>query len=236
MKLLSEGISNPKIAKGMGQGFLPYILHLAPSTISGYNVCPHASEGCKRVCLNFAGRGRFTSVQQARIRKTKLFFENRGEFMRLLVKDLDAAERKATKLGLKAVVRLNGTSDLNWLPVILKHPNIQFYDYTKNLKYVVAVKRRMGLGLHNYHLTFSLSETNEIQARAALSIACNVAVVFRDSLPEMYMGYNVIDGTTTDLRFLDQQPVIVGLLAKGLAKKDQSGFVQSHEIITKEAV
>ena len=52
----------------------------------------------------------------------------------------------------------------------------------------------------------------------------NVAVVF-DKLPEEYLGYPVIDGDTTDLRFLDDTGVIVGLLAKGDAKKDTSGFV-----------
>jgi hypothetical protein len=40
------------------------------------------------------------------------------------------------------------------------------------------------------------------------------------------MGYRVINGLETDLRFKDSKNVIVGLLAKGKAKKDVSGFVQ----------
>jgi hypothetical protein len=52
----------------------------------------------------------------------------------------------------------------------------------------------------------------------------NVAVVF-DRLPETFLGRKVIDGTLTDLRFLDEQGVVVGLEAKGKAKTDQSGFV-----------
>jgi len=35
----------------------------------------------------------------------------------------------------------------------------------------------------------------------------------------------VVDGTETDLRFLDPQGVIVGLVANGEGKKDTSGFV-----------
>lgn len=43
-------------------------------------------------------------------------------------------------------------------------------------------------------------------------------------LPTSYMGYPVINGDETDLRFLDQKPCIVGLTAKGKAKYDTSGF------------
>ena len=59
---------------------------------------------------------------------------------------------------------------------------------------------------------------------------CNVAVVFRDKIPKSYKGYEVIDGDDSDLRFLDkfkswETGGIVGLKAKGPAKKDKSGFV-----------
>ena len=53
----------------------------------------------------------------------------------------------------------------------------------------------------------------------------NVAVVFRKELPATYLGRKVINGDETDLRFLDEKNVIVGLKAKGKAKKDTSGFV-----------
>jgi hypothetical protein len=51
-----------------------------------------------------------------------------------------------------------------------------------------------------------------------------VAAVFSE-LPETYLGKPVINGDESDLRFLDAQGVIVGLVAKGKAKKDKSGFV-----------
>ena len=94
MKLLSTG--NPKIMKGEKMGYNSYILHLAPASLSGYNTCPKATEGCKAACLNTAGRGGMfkkgentNTIQQARIRKTKMFYENRGQFMSDLVKDIE---------------------------------------------------------------------------------------------------------------------------------------------------
>jgi len=49
--------------------------------------------------------------------------------------------------------------------------------------------------------------------------------VFRDKLPKTFNTKEVINGDLTDLRFLDPVNVIVGLKAKGKAKKDYSGFV-----------
>jgi len=217
MKLLTLG--NTKTVKGEAMGYQTYIMHLAPSTLSGYQTCPMASEGCASACLNTAGRGRFTAIQEARIRKTKWFFENRESFMAQLVKDIQAAIRKSAREGFVPVFRLNGTSDIRWETVRVGQfrnimemmPAVQFYDYTKlpNRRNVPS----------NYHLTFSRSESNE----HLIPQGMNVAVVF-DSLPDVWMGRKVIDGTETDLRFLDEQNVVVGLLAKGKAKKDTSGF------------
>ena len=217
MKLLTLG--NTKTVKGEAMGYQTYIMHLAPSTLSGYQTCPMASEGCASACLNTAGRGRFTAIQEARIRKTKWFFENRESFMAQLVKDIQAAIRKSAREGFTPVFRLNGTSDIRWETVRVGQfrnimemmPAVQFYDYTK-------LPNRRNIP-SNYHLTFSRSESNE----HLIPQGMNVAVVF-DSLPDVWMGRKVIDGTETDLRFLDEQNVVVGLLAKGKAKKDTSGF------------
>jgi hypothetical protein len=51
-----------------------------------------------------------------------------------------------------------------------------------------------------------------------------VAVVF-DNLPETFKGFRVENGDLSDLRFMDNKNVIIGLKAKGKAKKDFSGFV-----------
>lgn len=232
MKLLTVG--NTKTVKGESLGYMTFIMHLAPSTLSGYNTCPMASVGCALACLNTSGRGRFASIQEARIRKTIWFFENRKTFMVQLVKDIQAAIRKANREGFVPTFRLNGTSDIRWetVPVdgfrniMEMFPTVQFYDYTKltNRRNIPA----------NYHLTFSRSEMNEADAVRMLSMGMNVAVVF-DVLPETWAGVKVIDGTETDLRFLDEKNVVVGLVAKGEAKVDDSGFVVEYATIQRKA-
>ena len=219
MKLLTLG--NTKTVKGEALGYQTYIMHLAPARMSGYQVCPMASAGCAAACLNTAGRGRFTRTQEARVRKTKWFFEDRASFLAALVKDIEAAIRKSKRENFIPVFRLNGTSDIRWETVPVANannvmdlfPEVQFYDYTKLANRTMLPK--------NYHLTFSRSEVNE---QELLTTPHNIAVVF-NKLPTTYMGREVIDGTETDLRFMDAPNVVVGLLAKGKGKKDMSGFV-----------
>lgn len=219
MNLLTESKSNSKTSKNSAE-YISALLHLSPFTTSGFNVCPMASEGCKKVCLAFAGRGLFNNVRSARIRKTQLFFNNRGEFMDLLTKDLDMLERRGYKHNKPVVVRLNGTSDLNWAPIVKKYDYIGFYDYTKIFKRLIQSR-----DYSNLHLTFSRTENNELDCFKALELGFNVAVVFRKELPEKYLGVPVINGDEHDLRFLDAKKVVVGLVAKGPAKKDNTGFV-----------
>ena len=240
MKLLTVG--NPKLVKGQKQGYLSFVLHLAPSTLSGYNVCPMASAGCAAACLNTAGRGGIfkkgestNNIQKARIRRTVMFFEQRDAFMATLVNDIKLGIKQAEKLNLVPVFRLNGTSDIRWETVEVTiggitynnvmglFPTVQFYDYTK-------LNNRRNLPA-NYHLTFSRSESNDTDVNMVIngiegirtSSDINIAVVF-DKLPATFLGRPVINGDETDLRFLDPRRVIVGLKAKGKAKKDNSGF------------
>src|SRR4051812_18854840 len=112
MKLLTA--ANVKTMKGESLGYLTAILHLAPARLSGFNTCPMASKGCAAACLNTAGRGRFTRTQEARIRKTREFFNQREQFVALLVKDILALVRRAARQNLVPVIRLNGTSDIRW--------------------------------------------------------------------------------------------------------------------------
>ncbi len=219
MKLLT--VSNPKTAKGAAQGWRTAIMHLSPASSGGINVCPHASDGCKAVCLAFQGRGNMSTVQLARVRKTEFWRDNRAEFIGTLHTDIGTHARRARKAGQLPAVRLNGFSDLPWERIapelFADYPDVQFYDYTK-------VPGRFDLPA-NYHLTFSRSECNEAHAREALRNGQNVAVVFRDTLPAEFWGYEVISGDDTDLRFLDPSPRVVGLVAKGRARHDTSGFV-----------
>lgn len=249
MKLLSTG--NPKVLKGIKQGYNTYILHLAPADLSGKEVCPKRTIGCSDACLNLAGRGGMfkrgettNTIQQARIRKTQLFFSNRNEFMTLLAKDITLAIKQSKRLGLIPVFRLNGTSDLSWekYPVKMGNvyysnifeafPNIQFYDYT-------AVLGRKVNNVANYSLTFSAKDGNERDVEQAIKQGYNIAVVFgikkTEPMPKSYLGLPVFNGDESDLRFLDPKGVIVGLYAKGKAKKDTTGFVKYPTIELKLA-
>ena len=230
MRLLSTG--NPKLLKGEKKGYMSFVLHLAPSTLSGKNTCPKATEGCKAACLNTAGRGGIFKkgettnvIQESRIRKTKMFFENRNQFIKDLVADINLGIKQAEKKGMIPCFRLNGTSDISWEKyevsngknIFQMFPEVQFYDYTK-------INNRKVSHIKNYHLTFSKADGNDMDVRLAASNGLNVAAVFR-SIPETYLGRPVINGDETDLRFLDPKGVIVGLKAKGKARKDTTGFV-----------
>jgi hypothetical protein len=224
MKLLSTG--NPKLMKGEKLGYLSFVLHLAPADLSGKEVCPKRTAGCTAACLNTAGRGGMFKkgettnvIQQARIRKTKLFFENREQFLADLEADIRLGIKQAEKKNMIPCFRLNGTSDLAWekYGIIEKFPEVQFYDYTK-------VRNRKVSHLKNYHLTFSKADGNDMDVRLVASAGMNVAAVFKE-IPSTYIGRPVINGDETDLRFLDPKGVIVGLKAKGKAKKDTTGFV-----------
>lgn len=222
MKLLSK--NNTKLLKGESQGWLTLGLSLAPFTMSGKNLCPHASPGCAASCLFSAGMGRFGNVKTARIAKAKFFNEKQSEFLAQLEKEISLAIKQATKQGKRLAVRLNVLSDIAWerLGIIEKFPGVQFYDYTKNP--FRACQFASGKLPANYHLTFSKSEVNQEAAENVLNQGGNVAVVF-NKLPETWQGKKVVNGDENDLRFLDEKNVVVGLLAKGDAKKDQSGFV-----------
>lgn len=224
-KLLST--ANPKIQKGTKLGYLSFILHLAPADLSGREVCPKRTQGCTAACLNTAGRGGMfkrgentNMIQKARIRKTQYFFENREAFLQDLEQDIVRAIKFAERRGLTPVFRLNGTSDLSWekYGIIEKFPGVQFYDYTKVLGRKVS-------HLPNYHLTFSAADGNDKDVSRAIQQGMNVAVVF-DKLPEQFEGRAVFNADDTDLRFLDPRGVVLGLKAKGRAKKDTSGFVR----------
>ena len=218
-KLLST--ANPKIQKGTKMGYLSFILHLAPADLSGRETCPKRTVGCTAACLNTAGRGgmfkkgeKTNTIQKARIRKTVQYFEQRDQFLADLEADIRKGIKMAERLGLKPAFRLNGTSDLSvekW-GIIDKFPTVQFYDYTKVLGRKVA-------HLPNYHLTFSKADGNDADVAKALEQGLSVVAVY-DEIPA-----GVPSADETDLRFLDPKGTMLGLKAKGRAKKDYSGFV-----------
>ncbi len=238
MRLLNQG--NAKTLKGEVLGYRTFGLHLSPANKSGFNVCQWASAGCRAACLDTAGRGCMSNVQNSRINKTKRFFKDNYGFMSDLRTEIAKAIISAGKKQMTPCFRLNLTSDVPWenirkgrtvnpqlvrpLNVMEEFPNVNFYDYTKGFTRMMAWLN--GKMPDNYHLTFSRSEeTSDDRIKKILSLGGNVAVVFRGSLPKTYLGFPVVDGDENDLRFKDKKGVIVGLVEKGLAKKDETGFV-----------
>ena len=102
------------MAKGEPFGYKTAILHLAPFDLSLKNVCPKASPECAAACLNTSGRGQMVSVQNARIKKTNLFWTNKNAFLQQLSLEIEQLKNRAKNQGFKFAVRLNGTSDLAW--------------------------------------------------------------------------------------------------------------------------
>ena len=221
---------NPKTIKNQSVSGLEDIviqfLNLAPSDLSGYNMCPMASIGCKKACLHTAGNPVFQAQKDmGRINRARFYMQDRPNFMKQLVRELENFVKWCKKNNKIGAVRLNTTSDISWeiFEIFEKFPTLQFYDYTKIQKR--AMKFARGEYPPNYHLTYSLNEDNYKKAIKVLKNGGNVAVVFRKDLPKTFSGYKVINGDEHDLRYLDKKNVVVGLKAKGKAKTDMSGFV-----------
>jgi hypothetical protein len=269
MKKLLNIDQNAKTVKGQIKGFLTAVLYLAPYKSSGFNVCPMAElAGCWKGCLNTAGRGgiskgskRFrtpagllpdNAIQRARIARTQLFVNDQDEFFRRLYQEIRAFIRKAERMNLTPVIRLNGTSDILWekLPckvsdnkrgihciftnIFAVFPEIQFYDYTK------IAKRFYRELPSNYYICLSYSEASPVYAarcwKARQETGCSLVTVYRDKdaisharmIAEECKQW-FVDGDANDLRFLDRAGSLVALKAKGKARKDTSGFVIGME-------
>lgn len=237
--LLADPSSNPKLAKSLKLRVLSAPLHLAPASLSGFNTCPMATNGCRAACLHTAGNPVYMAAKQkARIARTRAYFGARAAFMTVLCGEIERHKSEARRRRMRCAVRLNATSDIRFerVPVtwygetypnvMAAFPSVTFYDYTK-----IANRRDLP---PNYTLTFSLAENNERHAVTALKNGLNVAAVFgvgrNAPLPEKYkIGeqiVRVIDGDAHDYRPADPRGVIVGLRAKGKARDNASGFVR----------
>ena len=231
-----------------GSGYLSYIQYLSPA--DGYSratnerapsLCPYATKGCTVGCLGIsAGRMRFTSVQQAQVKRTRLYIKDEAGYYAVLADEILRAKRKADREGLQLSVRLNGTSDLIWenkafhvldIPfynIFEAFPDVIFYDYTK----IPLRHRQRALTTPNYHLTYSYTgeDVSVERANEYLSIGVGVSVVYTgctvDRLLKMFPSVKtIVDGDLHDMRFLDPAGSVVLLKAKGDAKRDRSGFV-----------
>ena len=206
-----------------------YAIYLSPSNLSGYNVCSHATKECKMGCLNTSGRAGIeifsgaTMISNARIKKTRLFYENTLYFLNWMMAEIRHYQKRAARMGFFFSVRLNATSDIDWANVLVDgksifqiFPEVNFYDYTKShLKFIDKPS--------NYHLTYSFTGRNIEQCKQLLSQGHNIAVVFKVKheieLPKYFMNHAVINGDLTDYRIDDAKGIIVGLKWKRIANR-----------------
>jgi len=240
--ILTKGESNAKLKKGITEKADVMLLHMLPHNKADVlmnrkvkrTLCPFAKLAeCHVACLNTAGRGGIVkrgettnAIEVARLRRSLYYLDDRENFLAQLHKEITAFMNKCKRNNKKPCIRLNGTSDIQYEYELYQgknmfehFPEIQFYDYTK-------IPTRKVAHIPNYHLTWSYSESNESYANLSEKVLDNIAVVFRTKdLPSRFKGRKVIDGDKTDMRFLDEPNVIVGLKAKGQAKKDYTGFV-----------
>lgn len=190
--------------------------------IKAFNSCPWAGF-CGKICLDTAGRGKFSNVQIARAAKTIHYVVNKSTFILELKKEIERELKKASKKGDKLAVRLNGTSDLDWIEVITDFPEINFYDYVKS-------KERFTQFLNgelptNYHLTYSYDRKNDRDPSFvlnALHSGGKIAIMKKDHENLGLTQWHQIDGDSHDLRFFDakiKRGAFVILQEKGDAKK-----------------
>lgn len=226
------GKDNVKLLKAAKKNWRGLGLSLAPAQISGWETCASRSPECTKHCLFTSGRGapNFTRkdgsnpIWMGRIFRTIWFFRGREEFISQLMSEIDRNQ--------DAAIRLNVFSDIQWerqFPEIMSSfPGTQFYDYTKHFKRMFRDRPT------NYHLTFSLHENNQKQAREVLQAGMNIAAV-TNSIGGSLFGYPVIDGDDHDLRFLDPTPCVVGLRAKGSLKRGEMIYAQDELEVVSEA-
>jgi len=207
--------SNTKIDKSMKlyPEYEASILQMLP----GKGVCVNY-KNCIKECLAFTGFSKvYKTVNQARQRRKDLFTDNLELFKKQLVKEIRNQVKRAIKKGRKAVIRLNGFTDIDWnkpeyyiegFTVFELFPEVIFYDYTADANKVINNEHS------NYHLTFSYKGNNEHEAKALFSeFGINTAVI---DLPEnnQFKSIRSIQGDTHDFRFLDNPASIVWLTFK----------------------
>ena len=196
--------SSSKIEKGLKENIDSYVLYLSASKNAGFDICTYASKFCRQICLVESGRASMEqkngNIHKSRLIKTWLYKFNNKLFNQILEHELNKARARYIKTGVKFCVRLNGTSDLSFFKTIVKNPDIQFYDYTKDP--LTALNN-----LANHHITFSFSGSNIQHCRQALRNGLNLAVpVLKSDFKKILEDYSrfCFNGDITDLRFLDK--------------------------------
>ena len=226
MQLIDTSLNNTKIAKTQKE-YNPFKREFRISSLSLYpndKICPGSLlADCQPACLRSAGYGKFKNVREGRQKKTELWLNNPDLFLELFANQLQNFQKLCDKHNVKAVHRPNTISDVDWekhgIPQLF--PRMFFYDYTKRPFRLTRVPK-------NYRLMFSFSGVPgyQNQVKAALKTDAPISVVFNGPFPKEFLGRKVIDGDRSDLINLYKgKKKIIGLKAKGDAKKDKTGFV-----------
>lgn len=246
---------NMKTEKSSGEGVMTKGLFLAPhatSGLHGFDVCPKASSDCRRDCLALTANANRIHADHAlsgKVWRTHFLAKHPEHFARILDNEIANHTRSAKKAGMKSGVRLNGTSDLSWekhMPHIFeRHPDTQFYDYTKMAN---RVGRRDNPS--NYHLTLSHTgtgheESNDHEVANTLARGHGVAMVYQRGrgvpkpthVEDVKSGrrYPVLNGDKDDNTFdrhesagLSEggqgQGVVSGLQLKGVSNEQAGKF------------
>jgi hypothetical protein len=219
--------------------WLNAINYMAPAETAGVgNLCPHASAGCRALCLGTESgqaamrkEGEDNATTLSRKAKAVYYMRERAAFMRELHLHISKVAARAWQEKRQLAVRLNGATDIAWeaasldgVRIMAHFPEVQFVDYTKSLRRMAQFCA--GKMPANYHLTFSRSEDNEDDCGRVLQMGGSVAVVSSLPRPAAWKGFPTLDGDKHDLRHLDPKGSVVWLSPKGnKAKRDASGFV-----------
>lgn len=220
--------SSSKVEKGKKKNIDTIILYLSASKNAGFDVCKFASDFCRKVCLVESGRASMErhdgNIHVSRLVKTWIVEFAPKIAEKLILSDID----RAVKRGKEFVVRLNGTSDLNWSNIIKKRPSVQFYDYTK---------KPMESKFKNHHITFSFSGSNISQVFKMLdkNINAAVAIVASDFKKALKLP-NTYNGDETDLRSYDKQKGKLCLLKIKGNNVKKNPFIMDYSEVKKIAL
>lgn len=239
-----------------GRGVETTGLALSPAYREGkFDTCPN-HHSCKAECLgktsgNYFKLGggpdldAFKGPRLNSLLKTQAFLRDPHSFAVKLHDEIEDAKAIAAQNGNHLGVRLNVLSDINprvHKSIIKAHPDVTFYDYTKNNTDPIA---------SNHHYTYSSTgvsqpgveneHTNWKAMRRRLDQGDNVAMAFshKDHLPEFVHDqetgkkYRVVNGDSHDFRPLDLQPegedgVIIGLKNKKATGKMNEAHMDSN--------
>jgi len=221
MKKAMQGWDNPEFKRLAEKRIGRKLTVVDKAVMRGLTACQWAG-ACAKFCLDTAGRGKFSNVQLARMAKTAHNFIDGWGFQNELIREIKGIRAK------NLAIRLNGTSDLDFMEVYKLCSDIQFYDYTKGRARFKAFMA--GELPKNYYLTYSYDRKNDYDTSFLFGVVSNggkVAImkgdyeklIVNEKNDERFLAFTsapLIDGDEHDLRFFDK-------------KVKQGGFVVLNE-------